>query len=77
MDKYQAGESVKRQIEKSFTYHAPKEDQPQRYEIFRAAAKDLANLIVVNTPLSREQSLALTHLEACIYSANAAIARNE
>ncbi len=64
-------------IENRFTYHAPKGDQPERYNLIRARAKDLALDIVTNTPNSREQSLALTHLETAIFFANAAIARNE
>ncbi len=65
------------QIEKTFTYHSPKEDQPERYVMLRDKAKDLAYDIVKNTPPSREQSLAITHLEESIFYANAAIARNE
>jgi len=37
----------------------------------------LAIDIIQNTPPSREQSLAITHLEEAIFYANAAIARNE
>lgn len=65
------------QIENAFTYHAPKGDQSQRYEAIRARAKELAAFIYENTPVSREQSLALTQLETAIMWANAAIARNE
>lgn len=65
------------QLEKTFTYHAPKEDQPERYVKLRDQAKQLAYDIVKNTPPSREQSLAITHLEEAIFYANAAIARNE
>lgn len=60
-----------------FTYHAPREDQPKRYVMLRESAKILAEMIVKLTPKSREQSLALTHLEETIFWANAAIARNE
>lgn len=65
------------QIENNFTYHAPKEGQPERYVELREAAKALAHLIVAKTPGSREQSLALTNLEQVVFWANAAIARNE
>lgn len=64
-------------IEKNFTYHAPKGDQPQRYDQIRKAGKSLAELIVQLCPASREQSLALTNLEQCIMWVNASIARNE
>jgi hypothetical protein len=43
----------------------------------RDATKNLAHLIINLTPSSREQSLALTHLEEAVMFANAAIARNE
>lgn len=60
-----------------FTYHAPKEGQPQKYETLRATGLALGKAIVALTPASREQSLALTNLEQAIFWANAAIARNE
>lgn len=74
---YQASEKVKSQIERVFTYNPPKGDQPTRYVHLRGVAKNLAYAIVNETPESREQSLALTHLEQAIMFANAAIARNE
>jgi hypothetical protein len=70
-------EEQKQRIENNFTYHAPKPGQPQRYEVIRNEAKELAMLIVEETPVSREQSLALTKLEEVVFWANAAIARNE
>jgi hypothetical protein len=60
-----------------FTYHPPKADQPKRYVMIRDQAKELAVLLVMETPDSREQSLALTALEECVMWANAAIARRE
>jgi len=65
------------QLLETFTYHAPKDDQPERYIFLRDEAKKLAVNIVKNTPPSREQSLAITHLEEAIFYANAAIARHE
>jgi len=65
------------EIDKRFTYHAPKGDQAARYQELRDAAKTLAELIVSKTPASREQSLALTSLEETCFWANASIARNE
>jgi hypothetical protein len=64
-------------IDKRFTYHSPKDDQPARYQALRSSAKDLATAIIQLTPASREQSLALTHLEQACFWANASIARNE
>jgi hypothetical protein len=64
-------------LQNRFTYHAPKEGQPERYVLIRDAARQLAELITENTPASREQSLALTKLEESVFWANASIARNE
>lgn len=60
-----------------YTYHAPKDDQPERYEAIRAKARELAELIEESCPDSREKSLANTKLEETVMWANASIARNE
>ena len=62
---------------KRFTYHPPKDAQPERYSALRDAALDLAADIDAQCPPSREKSLALTKLEESVMWANAAIARNE
>jgi hypothetical protein len=64
-------------INNDFVYHQPKPGQAERYVQLRDKAKELALLIVDLTPISREQSLALTELEKSIFFANASIARNE
>lgn len=64
-------------IENNFSYHAPKEGQPQKYEAIRNKAKELAYLIDELCPKSREASLAITNLEQSVFWANASIARNE
>lgn len=68
---------LRERIDRDFEYHAPKEGQPARYAQIRAAARNFAHLIANEVPQSREQSLALTHLEECVMWANAGIARNE
>lgn len=68
---------AREQIERNFTYYAPKADQPERYTVIRQVAKEMALTIISNTPVSREQSLALTNLEQAVFWSNAAIARNE
>jgi len=65
------------ELKRRFSYHSPKCDQPERYEKLRAKALEFAELIVESTPDSREQALALTHLEEAVMQANAAIARRE
>lgn len=69
-------EDKRNQVERCFTYHAPKADQQLRYAQIRDAAKAFALLILDLTPESREQSLALTELEYSVMMANAAIARH-
>lgn len=64
-------------LQRRFTYHAPQEGQPARYELIRDYAHGLASLINHQCPESREKSLAVTHLEEAVMWANAAIARNE
>lgn len=74
---YNLTDEMNKRLEREFTYQAPKNNQPQRYVALRDKAKELAFLIAVMTPPSREQSLALTELKAAIMWANAAIAVNE
>lgn len=64
------------ELDKRFTYHAPKQGQPELYEQIRSKAKEWAEYIEANTPASREQSLALTKLEEAVFWANAGVARN-
>jgi len=65
------------EIDLRFTYHPPKEGQPERYTKIRDTAKSFAHELVSMCPDSRERSLALTKLEEAVMWANAAIARNE
>lgn len=65
------------ELNNRFTYHAPKESQPERYVALREAGKQLALLILQTSHKSREQSTALTKLEEALFWANAGIARNE
>lgn len=66
-----------KELEVRFTYHAPRGTQIDRYHEIRRAGKQMAAEILALTPESREQSLAITHLEQTIMWANAAIARRE
>lgn len=74
---YQLTAQQQRDLEVRFTYHPPKGDQAARYQEMRGRAELMAEAIMQMTPISREQSLALTKLEECVMWANAAIARNE
>lgn len=74
---YEIDETMRADIINRFTYHAPKRNQLPRYETLRAEGHALAKKILLLTPKSREQALALTKLEEAIMFANAAIARHE
>lgn len=63
-------------VEKVFTYHPPREGQPEQYAAIRAKAKELAILVGELCPCGRELSLARTNIEQAVFWANAAIARN-
>ena len=65
------------ELDVRFTYHAPKENQPQKYELIRASARQLATLVTDLCPESREKSLAMTKIDEAIMWANASIARRE
>ena len=69
--------ATREQLTNRYSYHAPKNDQAERYNTIRTACLELAFLINDLTPESREQSVAFTALDDVMYSANASIARNE
>jgi hypothetical protein len=64
-------------IENLFSYHAPKNDQPARYEMIRSVAKVMAQVIINCTPECSDQTAAIRKLRECVMTANAAIACNE
>lgn len=74
---YEPKPSEVAKIENSFTYHAPKNNQPKRYEDLRDYAKGLAMMILGSVPEGRERSLAITKLEECVMWANKGIACGE
>ena len=69
--------TVDADLEKRFTYHAPKDGQAAIYGELRTNAKNFAYKLKAVCPAGRELSLALTHLEEMVFWANAAIARAE
>ena len=66
-----------REIDIRFSYHGPKGDQKERYELLRHEGKALATEIGRLCPNSVERAIAWTYLEQAIMYANAAIARRE
>lgn len=65
------------ELENRFSYHSPKEGQPEKYTAIREKAKELAHMIDELCPNSREKSVSMTNLETAVMWANASIARNE
>ena len=61
------------QLMRSLTNQTPSEHQINRIENFRWAAKALGDMILAVAEPSREQSLALTHLEETVMWAVKAI----
>lgn len=64
-------------IDATFSYRPPFGTQPARYQAIWDWAKQGAHLIEASTPVSREQSMALSDLQRCASMAIAAIAINE
>jgi hypothetical protein len=62
------------EIENWFTYHSPDETQRVAYLAIREKAKELAQIIVVNTPPSADQTAAIRKLREAVATANMAIA---
>lgn len=78
MPKYPLSHEDELRLANDYTYHAPKDDQAERYTLIRNAGYDMAKTIMENCPHSRERSIALTQLDTVvIMCANASIARNE
>jgi hypothetical protein len=63
-------------LKNRFTYHPPKEGQPEMFVQIRDKGYELAKLIDELCPDSREKSLAITKIEEAIMWANAGIVRN-
>lgn len=62
------------EIDDIFTYHAPNEDQQQRYVALRQAARTFAKALVLNTKASADQTAAMRLLRESVMTANASIA---
>ncbi len=75
--KYPMTDKRTQELENTYVYHAPINDQQERYVALRVKAAELAQMIEESCPPSREKSLAHTNLEQASMWANASIARNE
>lgn len=67
---------LKSAITQKFTYHAPKEGQPEKYGAIRLMAKELAYFLNDKCPDSEEKNMAIQKLDEAVMWANAAIARH-
>ncbi len=65
---------TKESVENWFTYHSPDKMQIPKYEIIRDKAKELALVILYNTPSSADQTAAIRKLREAVMAANASIA---
>ena len=77
MTQYQPTPEELARLENNFVYHAPQNDQLERYEHIREGCQGLAATLLLLCPPSRERALAMGHLEEAMFWANASIARNE
>lgn len=65
------------EIDKRFRFHKMSDETKSKSEKTSDAIRCLADTIDLYCPESREKSLALTHLEECMFWANASLARNQ
>lgn len=65
---------TKEEIEVWFTYHSQHGNQPERYELIRNKAKELAIIILDNSYASADQTAAIRKLRECVMTVNASIA---
>jgi hypothetical protein len=64
-------------IDHIFTYHAPTADQIDRYRALRVLGREFAKGIIELSKPSREQSMALSHVQEAVMCVNAAIALHD
>jgi hypothetical protein len=60
---------------KNFTYQELTKEQQEKTNLVRLKFIEIANFLDETLPVSREKSLALTHLEESCFYSNAAISR--
>ena len=66
--------ALKAKLENWFTYHAPEQDDAQRYERIRAAGLDFATVLAECCPQSADLTVAIRKVREAVMTANAAIA---
>lgn len=66
--------TIEQKIEEWFTYHTPTPDQIPKYAAVRSKARELADVIVANSPRCADQTAALRKLRECVMVVNQSIA---
>jgi len=64
-------------LDNLFSYHAPKDDQLERYTLIRDTGKMFAQIINDNTPAGADRTAAIRKIREAVMTANAAIACGE
>lgn len=64
----------RQQLDDIFSYHAPSPEQQKNYEAIREAAKQFAETIILNTPPSADQTVAIRKVREAVMVANASVA---
>lgn len=67
---------TKKDLDDIFSYHVPEPDQILKYQTIRDAAKVFAAVVLDNTPLSADQTVAVRKIREAVMVANASIALN-
>lgn len=65
---------TKEALDDIFSYHSPTPEQIPKYEVIREGARFFADIILRNTPVSPDQSVAIRKLRECVMVANSSIA---
>lgn len=73
---YHRGMCLRDKLPAIFTYHAPEPGMPERYQVLREKALELAQVIVDVTPVCADQAAAIRLLREAVMTANASIALN-
>lgn len=63
-------------IDNLFSYHSPCPYEISQMKLIRDAAKNLATVIINNTPASADQTAAIRKVREAVMTANAAIVMN-
>ena len=63
-------------LDEIFSYHRPEQYQIEHFEHIRLAAREFAEQILLHTPPSPDQDVAIRKIREAVMTANSAIALN-